>query len=120
MAVPKRRILNRPEQALQLQVAKYLDLALPNDAVWFHVPNAAKRGVVAGAMNKRLGVKAGVPDIAIIHTGAVYFIELKAPGGKASEAQDDMIHQLAEAGAHCAVLSSLDLVIGALKMWRLV
>jgi len=102
-----RRIRNRPEQDLQIAVAQYLDRVLPKDAVWFHVPNAAKRGIVAGVMNKKMGVKAGVPDIFIfyVNTSARYgrtarciAIELKAKAGKLSKAQLEMSDALYGAG----------------------
>ena len=48
-----RRRRARPEQALQRTVAQYLDLA------------GGYRNAIEGAIFKSLGVKAGVPDLAI-------------------------------------------------------
>ena len=74
-----------------------LDTALPDNAVYFHTPNAP-RNKVTGARLKAMGMKAGVPDLCIIYRGDVLFVELKAPKGRLSPAQKDMQMQLARAG----------------------
>jgi len=79
----KRRIRRRPEQELQKCVARYLDLALPEDAVWWHIPNGGARSKAEAGIFKAMGVKAGVPDIQVICRDAhklpiTIFIELKA------------------------------------------
>lgn len=108
MPVTKRRIRNRPEQDLQIAVAQYLDLVLPLGAVWFHIPNAAKRGVVAGMMNKKMGVKKGVPDILIFCFKRCAMIELKADKGRLSIAQIDMARALEVAGVPVYQARSID------------
>ncbi len=50
------------EDHLQLQCAQYCDLM---GWPWFHTPNEGKREIRYAAKLKRLGVKAGVPDIMI-------------------------------------------------------
>lgn len=92
--------MNRPEEALQRQVAAFLDVALPEDAVWWHTPN--QRGTRARFENeilKALGVKGGFPDVAILFRGRLYCIELKAPGRKPTDAQDALRARLQRAGA---------------------
>ena len=70
----------RAEDALQRDVARLLDYALPPDAVWFHAPNGGGRSKVEAAIFKGLGVKPGVPDLIILYRGRCLAIELKAPG----------------------------------------
>lgn len=52
------------EDHFQIQTAKLLDL-LKLD--WFHTPNGGKRNLSTAAKMKRMGVKAGIPDIIIIN-----------------------------------------------------
>ena len=109
---------SRPEAALQRAVVAYLAMALPDDA-WFTAinPNPTK-GVVAGAIAKSLGAKAGVPDILIIHKGRARWVELKAPKGRISEAQRDTIAELNIAGCPSpAICQSIGEVAMALAEW---
>lgn len=100
----RRRIKNRPEQALQIAVAGYLDLALPDSAVWWHIPNGGNRSKAEAGLFKAMGVKAGVPDIQILWNKApkssarhtAIFIELKAPGGSISRNQRQMRKRLVD------------------------
>jgi hypothetical protein len=106
----------RPEQALQKAVMSFLDVALPTDAYAFAVPNGGARSPVEASIFKGQGVKAGVPDIAIIHRGRYIGIELKASAGKLSDAQETMHTRLVLAGAVVATCRSLDEVAGFLGM----
>lgn len=81
-AKTKRRIVNRPEQDMQRAFVRWFYMQYPGKLIW-HTPNAAKRSVVEGRMNKELGVLAGVPDIFIAEPSKYYhglFIEFKAKG----------------------------------------
>lgn len=106
---------NRPEQALQIATASYLDLALPEDAVWFHPPNGGARSKAEAGIFKAMGVKAGVPDIIIIWRGRVIAIELKAPNGRLSTAQKDMHAYLTQAGAFVYTATDVAGVEGYLR-----
>ena len=111
------RIRNRPEQKLQQEIGQYLDFALPKDAFWFAVPNAARRGVVEAMNFKRMGMKAGIPDIVIIHCGLAFACEIKTGKGKLSPAQVLMHYRLARAGMRVAVCRSIEDVETALVGW---
>ena len=100
----------RPEQALQRQVMQWLDFCLPPDAFAFAVPNAARRGLVDGAWMKATGMRAGVPDLVIIHRGKAVFVELKAGRGKLTVAQELMHERLTLCGAIVATFNSFDTV----------
>lgn len=105
-----RRIRQRPEEALHMAVARFLDVALPSDAVWWHTPNGGKRTRVEAGKFKAMGVRAGFPDIAILWRGKLLLIELKAPGRPArlSPDQRTMSDRLERAGASWRCINSLD------------
>lgn len=106
------------EAALHRQVAQYLDLALPADAVWHHSPLQGQgRTRKQGAILHGMGARAGWPDITIIYQGRAYFIELKAPRGTLSAAQHEMTVQLLMAGAQTTVARSLQTVQFVLEEW---
>jgi hypothetical protein len=83
-----------PEDALQKALVDYLDLALPDDAMYFAVPNGGKRPTREAARLKSLGVLAGIPDLCIIWRGTVIFLELKAQRGSLKQVQRDVHHRL--------------------------
>jgi hypothetical protein len=67
-----------PEDILQMQVARYLNIAAPN-LVWFHPANGGYRNPREAKKLKDMGVKPGVADLAmILPDGRAAFIELKA------------------------------------------
>jgi hypothetical protein len=109
--------MRRPEQALQKQVARYLDFALPKTATWFHPANGGYRRKAEARIFKGLGVKAGVPDIVIIWEGRAYFIELKAGTNKLTEHQVNMMRSLTDAGAGWHCCTSLESVTETLDGW---
>jgi len=109
--------MKRPEQALHQQVSRYLDVALPKTATWFHPANGGYRRKVEAKILKSMGVKAGVPDLVIIWEGRAYFIELKAGTGKLTEHQVEMMRCLTGAGAGWRCCTSLDGVIETLEGW---
>ena len=99
---------SRREQALHRAAARYLDLALPDSAVWSHPANGGWRIRKEAAIFSGLGVKPGIPDIIIVHAGRLVAIELKAPGGRLTRVQEAMHERLRRAGATVAVARSLD------------
>jgi hypothetical protein len=54
-----------PEQALQQQVAQYLDIVLKPPAFWTAIAHGGG-GLMRGKINKGMGMKAGIPDILIL------------------------------------------------------
>lgn len=111
------------EEAFQIETAAYLNAALPKPgAFWYHVPNqgmfASTRQILsAGARFKKQGLRAGVPDNAIVWGGQAYFIELKSKTGRISDVQKIVIPEIESAGAPVAVARTLDEVAAALTAW---
>lgn len=98
------------EDRLHEQVAQFLDLALPDKAVWHHSPNEGKRGWKSQRAIKRMGVRRGWPDIEIIYQGRGYFIELKAPNRYLTKDQKLVHQRLRAAGATVTTCRSVEQV----------
>lgn len=117
-----------PEDAIQIEVAAFLDiLQLPA----FHVPNERHCSPAAGAILKRKGVKAGVPDVIICRAHVIVIpaadgepahnlirhglaIELKAPGNYPTPEQKAWLERLQSEGWTTAVCRSLSQVVDVL------
>lgn len=114
----KRRNL---EHELQVAVAQYLAVALRPPTIWTSLDaGAGKMNPVTAALRKARGVKAGWPDILVIHPGRMpkmataLGIELKADAGKMSNAQVAIAGAMREAGAEYVVCRSIDDVVEVL------
>ena len=113
--------MKRPEQSLHIQVANYLRVALRPPTFWTSIEHATKLGPVAAAMRKKRGVKAGLPDILIMHpldlATDVIGIELKAKAGGLSDPQKEMRRTFIGCNADYVECRSLDEVIGTLELF---
>lgn len=113
----------KPEEALHMAVAAFLERALVPPA-WFTTFPSGGGGRVRGAKLKRMGLKAGVPDILVIdyqpHADAlkllVVWIELKAKKGVVSLVQGDLHRRLRETGCFVEVCRSVEQVEDALRL----
>ena len=111
--------MKHPEQQLHFAVADYLNVALPTDAWWTTIP-AGGGGKVRGAILKAMGYRAGTPDILIVYRGKAFWLELKAPGGRISPAQNEAMNRLMYCGcAAVYVCFTLEHVEKALRAFRI-
>src|SRR6185312_13501021 len=85
------------EAQLHKEVADFLAVALRPPTFWTTFP-AGGGGLVRGRQLKRAGLKAGFPDLLIIHEGKAFGIELKAPGKYLEPHQREMHAALLLAG----------------------
>ena len=85
----------------------------------FHVPNGGWRSHIEAAILKGLGVRAGVPDVIAVKDGRTYALEIKAPGGRLTVAQNAAHAALRAAGATVLTSYSLDDAISMLEEWGL-
>lgn len=109
--------MSRPEDVLQRAVLDYIRVVLPH-AVVFHVPNGGYRNAIEGARLKRLGVMAGVADLVLLAgQGRVFFLELKAPKGRTTEAQEAFGEAARALGCGWALIRSIDDLALAFKAW---
>lgn len=114
------------ERDIHQAIVDWLHVALPNGSVFHHSPNEGRHKVQYRVMQKRLGVRAGWPDIEIFanrtwwreDTGlhwAPIFLEIKTDKGRLSENQKRIHDELNEAGCHVAVVRSIDETCEALS-----
>jgi len=95
------------EQKTLMQWAFYNSASHPELKLLYHVPNEGLRSYRTGRELKEQGMKAGVPDICLpVARGGYHalYIEMKRrKGGKLSEAQQDWLDKLNEAGNRAVV-----------------
>lgn len=104
------------EDTFRNQVADFLDLSLPPPWRWSIFPAEGTGDVRRGAKLKRAGLKAGWPDIFLLHpAGEWRAIELKIKNGRLSPEQVDFISYWAP--ARCNVSRSLSEIEDALSAW---
>jgi hypothetical protein len=113
---PRRR---QPEAALHAAVCEHLRLRAKPDVLWLHAANGERRDKITGAKLKRMGVLAGASDLLLWHRGNSFALELKAPGGRPSEAQLDFMARFSAAGGHTCVAVGLDRSLAVLEAWQL-
>lgn len=104
-----------PEDDLQRSIVEYFRWSLPDDAVYFAVPNGGKRHAKEAARMVGLGVRAGIPDLCVIWRGQAYFVELKAARGVLSEHQRQMHRKLSYSGAPVMTCRTLACVEHSLR-----
>ena len=68
-----------------------------------------------GALRKRMGIKAGIPDLLILWRGRLIGLELKAPKGVVRQSQTDMGLAIIEAGGHWASCRSIEDIEAVLR-----
>lgn len=75
------------EKAVHTAILDYLNAILPESHLTVHLYNNP-RSAAAGALAKRMGMMAGIPDLMIIRPlGRLAFIEVKREGGRLSAPQ---------------------------------
>jgi hypothetical protein len=86
-----------------------------------HIASGEKRDLLTAQRLKRMGVMPGWPDLIFLGPrGEVCFVELKAKGGRLSEAQADIASHLIAAGHGYLCSNSFDDIVATLKAWGVV
>lgn len=104
------------EDTFQVQVMRFLKLALDEHSFFFHVPNGGYRRINEAKRLKAMGVIAGVPDVGVINCGRIFWLELKAPKGTASDNQLYCHRLLRQAGSPVTLCKTLDEVVEAFSV----
>jgi len=109
------------ERVIQVAIAQYLDM---RRICWWAIPNGGNRNIITATKLKAEGVKSGVPDIAIVHEGQAFFLEVKkpktdTPKGRLSDNQKIMIKRIEKAGGEVSVVYSVADVINQLIKWEI-
>jgi hypothetical protein len=110
---------HRPEQALQRTVFQHIAQRGVPGLFAFHPANGGYRRPVEAKILQGQGVRAGVPDVILIHAGRTYGLELKVEGGRATPKQLEAIAAMEAAGAYCCVAEGLDRALACLEAWGL-
>lgn len=108
-----------PEAEIQRAVVQHLHQRGAAGLVFFHVPNGGKRKPIEAAIFKGMGVRAGVSDLILVHAGKIFALELKAEGGRATEAQMAFLSDIDRAGAYTAMPTGLNAALATLESWGL-
>lgn len=107
-----------PEERIQAEIVTWMRAHL--DCRVVHVPNGGLRSKLEAIRMKEIGVTPGVPDLLIfVPGGRVFFIEVKAPGGSASDAQKGFITILQDWLFDVAIVRSVEEAKRACEVWRL-
>jgi VRR-NUC domain len=109
----------RPEQQDHRAVVQHLQVRATPGTYWFHPANGGWRSKIEAAILKSLGVRAGTPDLILIHAGRTFGLELKSPAGRLSQTQIAAHEEMRRAGAEVAVAAGLDEAIEQLERWQL-
>ena len=96
------------EHRLQTAVAVYLNLALPDDAVYSSIDHAGARSRIAQAILTNRGVKKGWPDLDLAWRGIPFKIELKHGNNQLTPDQEATFARLERAGVRCFVCRSVE------------
>lgn len=115
--MPERIKLIPSEKQLHSQCVAWLRASnLP--VLAHHSPNEGRRGYIAQADVKAMGVMAGWPDLELIRKdGQTLFIELKRPGGRMSDDQRAVHAALAEYGHVVQVVDRFNDFVDLVKPW---
>lgn len=114
--------INRPEDELQKQQIAYLErLRAQGRLEYFAIPNEAKRSFGLAARMLAMGLRSGVPDVAILWPdGGCGFIENKAPKGVTSDSQKAWAAWLNDNGHRYALVRSFDDLLRTLYRWGII
>lgn len=85
-----------------------------------HIPNGGSRNVIEATKFKKMGVKAGVPDLQLlIPNGLIHglWIELKAKNGRVQPNQKLFMQRLEGQGYMCKVCFGADEAIKEIKQY---
>lgn len=113
------RRLQPSEAQIHMAVCDHLRLRARPDVLFLHPANGGARDAKTGAMLKRMGVLAGASDLLLWHNGNSFALEIKAPGGRPSEAQLEFLARFNDAGGHSAIAEGVDRALAVLAAWGL-
>lgn len=109
--------LNLTEFEIQKSIVRYLEL---RKILYFAIPNGELRSKATGAKLKRMGVKAGVPDLFICHPSRDsygLFLEIKSSSGRLSQQQTVWFDELEARNYRVEIVRSLDEAIEIVRAY---
>jgi hypothetical protein len=109
------------ESKLQQNCITWFRYAYPEHKLFlWSVPNGGRRDARTGAMMKKEGALAGVPDLVLCHPAGnklPMFLELKLPKGRLSYAQKEFQKAYAEVDYPYFIIRSLDDFVQAVSLY---
>jgi hypothetical protein len=109
----------RPEDTIQRAIVQHLKLRGAPGLFWFSVPNGGVRSKVEAAIMKSTGTRPNIPDLAFLHEGRAYFLEVKSENGRPTEHQLKAIADINDAGGYACIGNGLDRCLQILERWGL-
>jgi hypothetical protein len=109
----------RPEQQIHRAVVQHLQMRGAPGLVFLHPANGGFRRLIEAKILSGMGVRAGAADLLLWHDGKSYALELKAKGGRVSQAQCAFLADMQRAGAFTCVAEGLDAALRTLEAWKL-
>jgi len=118
-ARPRKAPVARPKEIeLHMSVAKLLREHCLETWQWTHIASGELRDMRTAVKLKRMGTKAGWPDIVLVPpTGQLHCLELKCQGESLSEPQEQFQLWSIRHGIPHSVAYSLDEALAALDHW---
>ena len=117
MAKPRSDKFAPSEDSIQAALFQHIALRRCEGVFAYHPANGGQRNPATGRKLKAMGVKPGVPDVALIVRGKPHFIELKAERGYMSPAQKLCRDEIQAAGGEWALCRGLDCALDQLIEW---
>lgn len=108
------------EQKSLIEWAKWQEKKYPELKMLMHVPNEGKRSKRYGAELKRMGLKAGFPDLGLFvprNNKHALFLEMKVGRNKCTDNQKKWIRNLLEQGYEVKVCYSCEEAIQIIKRY---
>ena len=105
---------------MQRAIVAHLKVRAAKSLFWYAIPNGGWRSPVEAAIMKSTGTRAGVPDLAFLHEGRAYFLEIKADDrSRPTEAQLSAMAAITDAGGHACIGVGVDGCLFILEQWGL-
>jgi hypothetical protein len=116
LAVRRRRLGRREEFAEQARLVAMLQELLDPGVAFFSALENRPRSALAGLLQKRRGVRAGLPDMmVVVNWRPPVFIEMKSKRGVPSAAQRRVFAELQATGADVYLARSTAAALEALR-----
>lgn len=118
--INKPKTTEAQEQKSLIEWAKWQEKKYPELKMLMHVPNEGKRSKRYGAELKRMGLKAGFPDLGLFvprNNKHALFLEMKVGRNKCTDNQKKWIRALMEQGYEVKVCYSCEEAIQVIKKY---
>lgn len=118
--INKPKTTEAQEQKSLIEWAKWQEKKYPELKMLMHVPNEGKRSKRYGAELKRMGLKAGFPDLGLFvprNNKHALFLEMKVGRNKCTDNQKKWIRALMEQGYEVKVCYSCEEAIQVIKRY---